>query len=246
MFTDDQSQTPNTSGDPLKDLLSGITNEDGKQKYDDVEKALVGLKNSQDFISTLKTEKSTIEQQLAEAQAELAKRSSVEDVVSKLITKDGSQTPPTDTPSNTGLDEKSIEALIAKTLNSSLASKSAEDTKRANQSKVVDALTEQFGDQAKAKFAEIAKDSGLSTDELVEISAKSPELVLKLVPSKPADVNLTTGSQNSNSFSFSQTDQSGKIQPSATSVLAGASTQDLKAEMLRHKEAIYKKYNING
>lgn len=245
--TDDQSgseqkDTPNTLS--FDDKLKEIVNEEGKQKYTDLEKALDALKHSQDFIPKLETDNKTLREQLEAAQAELGKRSSVEDVVSKLLNKgedNKTQEPSKEQPSDNGFSEEKIAELVS----SLLEKKNVESSLKQNQKMVEKAFIEKFGDNAAAKFQELAKETNISVEELQQLSAKSPNMVLKLVPdSKPIPKVSTNGVNTSALFGGRSEEGDGSPQKASKSVLAGATSRDLREEMRKHKEYVYKKHGI--
>ncbi len=104
--------TPPQEKPPVEDLfadqLASIRNEDGKPKYDSVQKALEALNHSQEYIPQLKTELQQREERITALERELEKRGSVEDVVSRLTGKQ-EQDPPREEgtpPQSAGLDEQ--------------------------------------------------------------------------------------------------------------------------------------------
>ena len=88
LFTSTEQPTsqPPVDVNPQADLLKMVLNERGEPKYSTMEEAFKGLANAQQYIPQLKTELSAKEQELAQLREELAKRQSVEEVVSKLTT----------------------------------------------------------------------------------------------------------------------------------------------------------------
>jgi hypothetical protein len=248
MFDKDDQSEQTVSSEMFKDQLEQIKNEQGEPKYKDLATALDGLKHSQEFISTLKQEKSDTEKELERLRLELEKRSSVEDVVSKLMSKPEQQVQTQEqtqeeTPSSSGLSEDTVAELVAKVLQQ----EKQKDNTSANKKKVSDAFQEKFGDNAFAKFQELAAESNMTVAELEQLSANNPALVLKLMPDTKKEPTVTQSSVSSASFlSKPVQEESGILKASDKSILAGASSNDLKAEMRRHKEAIYRKHGITG
>src|SRR5690606_3151116 len=98
------------------DLLNTIKNEQGQPKYDSLPKALEALVHSQQYIPQLKTELQTREQELATLRAELEKRSTVEDVVSRLTAQQDKPQDQGTPPATSGLDEQAVLQLVQKAL----------------------------------------------------------------------------------------------------------------------------------
>ena len=240
---DDQSneqESPAPTNSLFGDQLKAIVNESGTQKYDTVDTALAALKSSQEFIPKLEDDNKTLRSELDTLKAELEKRSSVEDVVSKLLNKEDKPLEQTkETPSSSALDTDSVKQILS----SLLQEEKAQTTSESNKEKVKQGFVEKYGDTAGTKFDEMAKSAGMSTDDLISLSAKSPALVLRLIPEANKGPSVSTGGFNTSVFTATG-DDSGDIKPAAQSVLAGATAKDLRTEMSRHKEAVYKKHNV--
>jgi hypothetical protein len=233
------TQTTNTFDDKLKEIV----NEEGKPKYSDLDKALDALKHSQEFIPKLETDNKTLREQLDQMKLELEKRAGVEEVVNKILASKEDKNKPEpekEQPSNTGVNEKSVEEILS----SLLEKRSQEESKKANQSLVEKAFVEKFGDSAETKFQELAKETNLSVEELQELSAKSPNMVLKLIPdSKPAP-KVNSGGFNTAAMFNKTEEETTSLQRPTKSVLAGATSKELAEEMRRHRDLVYKKLQI--
>ena len=241
---DDQSkpETQTPSELSVEDQLKQIVNSEGKQKYDTVDKAVAALKASQEFIPKLESENKTLKQQLEELQAELGKRSSVEDVVSKLLHKEDKPIaePQKEQPSEAGkLDEKSVEQVLS----SLLKKREIESSQKSNQKKVEEAFIEKFGSDAKAKFQELAKDINVSEEELQQLSAKSPDMILRLIPTPEKAPKITQSGFNTTGF-LSRQKEEAPLQAPNKSLLAGASTKELTSGFKAHMQSVYKKHNV--
>ena len=240
---DDQSnkqESPATDNSLFGDQLKSIVNESGNQKYEDVNTALAALKSSQEFIPKLEGDNQSLRGELDALKAELEKRSSVEDVVSKLLNKeDKPLEQASETPSSSALDTDSVKQILS----SLLQEEKAQTTSSSNKEKVKQGFIEKYGDSAGTKFEELAKGANMSSQDLEQLAAKSPDLVLRLIPEVNKGPSVSTGGFNSSIFTASG-DDSGDIKPSAQSVLAGATAKDLRNEMLRHKEAVYKRLQV--
>jgi len=224
-------ETPAPSSDDLfADKLTKIVNEKGEPKYKDVESALEALSHSQNFIETLKSEKAEIENKLNELSAELDKRESVEDVVKRLTERTNNTAPNTvDQPKEGGLDESKIVDLV----NSVLKQQSEQSLAQQNIARVSKTLTETFGDKAKEVIQSKAKEIGSTPQELRDLSASKPELVLKLF----GDVNVVDN-QSTTSTQNPPRHQQRTLEPPKPdrSLMRGASNKEVMEALRRSKE----------
>lgn len=222
----DPPKTP--SDDPFADKLKSIVNEDGKPKYKDVNAALEALAHSQQFIETLKTEKSDTQKKLEELARELEKRESVEDVVARLTQTQNHQVKE-DQPKTTGLDEKKVLDLI----NQALTSTKTVEKQEANLQMVTSELSKVYGDNAKDAISERAKELNTTTSNLKEIAKDNPVMFLSLMSGKaPA----STPKSMTSSINPLKTQKDKTELPKATKSImrGGASTE----EMLEHWRAV--------
>lgn len=155
-------QKPPQAPNVADQLLAGIKNEEGKQKYSNVEEALKGLANAQEFISTLKKEK-------AELAASLKSQQQLEEMLLKPQTVE--VPPPTVAPSGVTMDA----VLLA------IEQREAAKIASANIDKVKAALDLAFGAEAKKVLSERVNQLGLTPELADNMAAKSPEALLKLL-----------------------------------------------------------------
>lgn len=153
------------TNDPYADLLKGIVNEEGVQKYDSVEKALLGLSASQEFIGKLKQENEQF-------RSELDKRLSAEAVLKEL--KAGKENP--DESPSSSVDPEAIEQLVDKRLEAKTRESRAKD----NETKVQSMFREQFGEKASEIVQRKAEELGVSKEQLRTLSQESPQAVLAM------------------------------------------------------------------
>lgn len=156
------------------DQLKTIVDETGRQKYETPEDALKALKHSQEYIPSLKGQVSQYEQEIARLKAELEQRSSVEDLVSRLTTQQEPKDPATPAPA--GLDEKAVQKMLEEVL----AKRDTESTVKQNLVKVEAALSEKFGDKAAEVLNKKAEALGLTKEQLKNMAATTPQVVLSL------------------------------------------------------------------
>lgn len=245
IFQDKPAETPATptptSTDVFADRLKAIQNEQGQPKYDSVEKALEALQHSQAYIPDLKNKVTTYEQKIAELEAELSKRASVEDVVSRLTAKDHQDPSAPATPAQaSGLSEEAAKQLFEQMLTERQSASQKLDNKR----RVNDAIVQQFGDKAPEVLAEKAKAFGVSPAKLGELAAEQPDLVLALfnsqAPQKGAPVNSSV-----NLPGRYQTPEQ-KLDRPEKSLLSGASTKDQLEYMKKVRADVYKRYGVES
>ena len=169
MSDHDASNTPT-----VEDLLSGITREDGTQKYGSVEDALKALVASQQHISTLEAENKSIKEQVA-------KIDQIEETLNRLnsgVPKDQGQ-PPTKQDTGT-LDLAKIQELVA----AQFKEYTQNTQKQRNQDSFEDNLRKTYGDDFKNKVSEKASQLGISYDFLRDLAGTSAHAALKLVEDK--------------------------------------------------------------
>lgn len=169
----------------LTTLLGMIKNEKGEQKYATVEDALVGLKNAQDYIPTLKEQLTAKEREAAEALEKAKKVAELEATVLKL-TQQNSTPSATNTP---GFTEEQVAEIATR----ALKQQQEKATQVQNLQTVTSALAKQFGAEAEAKFYGKAQELGMSKEEINLLASKSPVAVLTLfgVKDTPAQPNRT-------------------------------------------------------
>lgn len=226
--TPETTAAPNT-GDLFSDQLSQITDVDGRQKYDDVNKALEALKASQEYIPTLKEENEKLKQ-------ELEKRESVEDVVKRL---QGNQTTE-ETTKVQSLDEEAVQSLV----NNVLSQREAQSVEAQNMLLVTQSLTQKYGEKAKEVISSKANELGTTPNDLKEMARKQPKVFLALFGQSTSGVS--TNPTTSSTQSTISKEQSLKPETPKKSVLAGARTEDLVSEWRKDRDYIYKEFNIES
>lgn len=218
------------------DLLMTIKNENGEPKYKTVEDALKALAHSQAFIDTLKTEKSTVEQELSKLREQAQKNSSIEEVLAKL-TANTEKKPEEQTPPTSGLSADAVAELVRKELQA-VNSKTQQEK---NIAEVNNSLKQKFGDKAKEVLAAKAAELGSTVEELGELSKKSPAMVLALFNTQRSTSNPTTSSYN-----LPRTSTEPELERPSKSLLLGATAKEQMEYMRKIKERTYRKHNIEG
>ena len=172
---------------PYADKLSAIRNDEGLQKYASVDDALTSAVHAQEFIKTLKDEKSTLTEELADYKAELAKRLSIEDAVSEIASTKAPQVTP-----KTGLSREEVFSLMEE--------RDGLTTRQSTRKSVVDTLVNHCGGDS-SKAAVMIKnrlaDLGMTREHLATLSETAPGAVFELFgingkgPSTPRSLEST-------------------------------------------------------
>jgi hypothetical protein len=179
------------------------------KKYQTAEEALKSVPHAQKHIQTL-------EQELATVKEELTKRKTaaelLDDIKSGLTQENTSQV--------VEFDQDKLVQLVNQTLSVKEKQKAAQDNTQAVASK----FTEKFGEKAEEVYNTIAKESGLTVQQLNSLAASSPSAVLRL-----AGFDKTTTSTPTKSTGSVNTEQFNQTQNTTLSakVPKGATTKDL-------------------
>jgi archaellum component FlaC len=230
------SQVDDTNvSNPFDDLLNNIKNDSGERKYNSVESALEALKHSQEYIPTLKDEKNNMSQELEKYKSQQSKLDDLTSIVEKL-------TAPKEEASNQ-TRESYGEQDVAKLVQEALNNNKVQSTRESNTHSVTSALADKFGTEAEKEFYGKASELGMTKEAFNDLAATSPKAVLSFFGNITQEPSMMKGSQSLN-HSFEKPKPSGKVDKAERSVMAGASTGDLKSEMARHKAAVYAKYGV--
>lgn len=231
---DSQSPTPQSS-DSLLDQLKDIKNEKGEPKYTTLEAAVNALKHSQEFIPSLKEENSKLQAEVSAFKEQQDKIANLESVVERLT----ASNEPSATPAATGMDEQTVAKLLEETLNQREKAQQA----NSNLASVTSELESRYGTEAEDKFYKKAEELGMSKEAFEALAKSSPKAVMEFFPKTTPAPSINTG-HNSAGFVTSNQVKDGPLEAPKSSVLFGASSEELRAELARHKEAVYAKYNV--
>lgn len=216
------------------DKLMDIKKDDGSPKYDSLDKALDALKHSQNYIPTLEAENKLLKEK-AERAAEL------EEVVKRLSNGDhnNSGKPDGGTPPVGGLSEQDAASLVRKILSEDKAVNTAKDNVLSVQSKLV----EKYGDKASEVLKDKAKELGTTLEQLKNLSATSPAMVLALFGGSTSSPSTTTSSIN---ISSSKPPASTITRPEKSIISGPGATDRNRAELMRKiREDVYKRNGIS-
>lgn len=232
-----QPNEPTSNGNVFADQLSGIRNEEGKPKYDSVDKALEALKHSQEFIPQLKQENEELKRKLEELAAKEDKMSQLEETLERLTARGAEE----GQPSAQSLDEQSVLALLEKQLEQREQVSAAKQNVQTVQSK----LQEKFGDKATEAVRLKAEELGTTPEELGSLAERNPKMVLAYFgASAPSNTRITTPGQNTTSISSTQTDEG--LQRPTKSLLSGATSKEQAEYMRKVREEVYKRLGIQS
>jgi hypothetical protein len=231
------TQQPQTSN-PFADQLAGIKTEEGKQKYDTIEKALDGLTHAQDYIPQLKTQVNTQEAEINKLRAELEQRQSVEDVVSRLTSQQQAPAPAETPQVSQGLSEERVANLVQQ----QIAQTQAQAAEVTNKQKVNASLVGKFGNKAGEVVAEKAKALNTTPQQLEAMAASNPDMVLALFNTQATSgVSTTTGSINIPPTAPSEREPLARPEKS---LLSGATAAQQKEFMQKVKAEVYAKFGV--
>lgn len=250
MFNDDNKpttpETPDTTtqnnGDPfsgLNTILSSIKNENGEQKYKDVETALRALSASQQFIEQLKTEKSTTAQQLEEANRRLQEMGNIEDFVKKIS--------PPNTPQNTPATPKESTVsvdVVRQLLDQELTQRETARQAALNLEKVVDALAKEHGDNAAAYIKQRAQELSTTAQNLKELAMQNPTMALSLLQKNSKQPNNPSQSSVRQPLHPNTNLEPPKFEKGAAR--GGHSSKELVAMWRQSKEYTNKRLNVEN
>ena len=155
---DTTQQDPST--DTFKDLLGGIMNDDGTQKYTNVESALNSINHAQKHISDVESDNAELKDKLIQAEA-----------AQELLRKTMKESKP-----DSSMDQTSMLQAI----NDVLDHKESVAKKTANLNMVGKVFSDTYGDKAKSEMKALADANGVGLEFLQDLSERAPQAVLKL------------------------------------------------------------------
>ena len=179
------------------------------KKYQSPEDALRSVPHAQKHIETLESE-------LAQVKEELTKRKTTQELLDEI--KSGAQRVENTTPS-AEVNQDTLEQLVSSTIERREQASKA----KSNASEVASKFTQKYGETAQSAYNQIAKEAGLSVQQLNNLAATSPNAVLKLAGLNGAVTTTTTskGSINTQTLTGTPSDVMSARVP------RGASTKDL-------------------
>lgn len=221
----------------LEDMLKGIKNENGEQKYKTLADALTALDHSQKYIPELKNQLTETQKQLAEVQEKAKKLDTVEETVQRLLAQQ--QPPQRDTdPPVVGLDEQAVLKLV----NDSLTKAEQIKAMEGNQKAVNDALVSKFGDKVIEVLDIKAKELNTTRQALGELAKSNPKLVLALFDSHSnQNNNPTLPSRRAPDPVVRE-----PVNKPSKSLLAGVSIKEQASELAKIREQVFRKHGVDN
>lgn len=219
----------------VEDLLAAIKNEQGEPKYKTVEDAVKALAASQAFIPTLIGEKKALEDKLKELEVKAGQAQSMEEVLRKLAA-EKEPTPVVSDPNNGALSADKIAELVRKELEANQVKSQA----KLNADTVHNSLKQKFGDKAQAEVARKAAELGTTPEQLGELAKSSPQMVLALFNAQRAP----SASPTSSSIHLPNNITAPVLERPTKSLLLGATSKEQKEYMMKVKEDVYRKHNV--
>lgn len=236
-------QTPKNEAAPKErvdvwvEQLASITREDGSPKYETVEDALKALKASQEHIARIEADNAQL---ASKAQENIT----LQDTIKRLSgNMNNDEKPVLKTPADGGQSDEAAAELVKKILNQTLTERDQVTTAVNNVKQVQEALIAKYGmEKAREVIASKAKELGTTSDQLKNLSASNPKLVLELFNS------AGNGAPQPNFGSVTLTNRPAperKIEAPPKSLLAGPSAT--QAARIQHINDIRAKvYKENG
>jgi len=180
------------------------------KKYKSVDDALRSVPHAQEHIKTL-------EEEMAHLKEELAKRRTTEELLDEI--KSGIQ-PQEATTSTSEINQDRIMDLVNQTLQQREKLTKAQTNARS----VADKFTEKYGSKAEEVYNTLAKESGMTLEQLHNLSATSPNVVLKLAGFDNRATTVAKSQSTVNTESLSNNKATDEL---SARVPKGASTKDM-------------------
>lgn len=235
------SETPKpSSNDGLADLLGNIRNENGEQKYKDVETALAALKSSQAFIEQLKREKREIEDKFSQTKADLERMGTIDDYVKRLQSNPAANEPPKETPKGEG---SLSEEQVARMLEQRLTEREQRAVESANLQRVEAELRKAHGDNAVTFIQQKAQELGMTVPELQALAKRTPAAALQIFGAAPGKPNAPS---QSSVYPPRKVDEDNPIPQFEKGVTAGGLTsRELVDRWKAVKDYTHKRLKVN-
>ena len=181
------------------------------KKYQSVEDALSSVPHAQKHIQTLESE-------LANVKDELTKRKTTKELLDEI--KSGI-VPAEKTSQPVQFNQDNLEQLVSQ----ALENRDVQKTAHHNANSVAAQFTEKYADKAEEVYNSIAKENGMTVEQLNGLSASSPDAVLKLsgLEKRSQGIEKSSGTVNTEALLSTSKDKLGL----SARVKQGASTKDL-------------------
>ena len=227
---------------PYGNHLAAIKNERGEVKYNTVEDALTGAAHAQVKITEDAASMQTLQQELLTAREENAQLKGALNVADLIKPKTPEPSQASSPAEPQGLSEAQTIELYKKLS----VQQSEEATQTTNVASVVNKLKEKFGEKASEVFYSNAAKLNMTNDQMNQLAATSPTAALSLFDGVVVENLNPTQSSVNTTATPAPTTIDGPLPMGDKSMLVGASSQDVQAEMARHREAVYKQYGVTA
>lgn len=234
-------QPPAAEPDVVQVYLQSILNDEGRPKYDSLEKALEALKHSQEYIPQLKQTLQQKETELAEAAEKLKQQQSLEETIQRLKQMSDQEQQPAPTPVTPVEGQVLSEDRIAELFNQLLEQRQLVSTQQTNEAKVNKALNDKFGDKASEVVAQRASELGMTVEQLKQLSQASPDAVLAWFNVKPQTV---TSAARTGFVSPPPVAPSDELPRPSKSLLSGATSKEQKEHLKAIRAQVERKYQL--
>lgn len=172
--------------------------------------------HAQDHIKNLEAETAQLRQEMASLKEKADSALTAEQLLERLNTQQHQQ------PQTVNVDE--VVAKATQSIQSNLQQERAEAERKANFSKVADAVQAKYGQNADAEMRQVAAENHMSFEELHSMAHSNPELVLKLCG---ADKRAPAPSQGSvNTQQYQQEQEPNKL--TADVVMSGNTAKQIE------------------
>lgn len=237
--TQTTTEQPSASIDAFANQLFAIKNERGEPKYTSLSTALDALKHSQEYIPQLKSQNEQYAAEMERLKAELEKRASLEEQLSRFTTqRQPEPATPTSEPAK-AFDENAIQDMVQRTLHQERAKTTASQ----NLAEVRGALVAKFGDKAQDEVASRASALGLTMEQVDAMASTSPKALLQLFN---ASAPASTGAPQRSSVHLPEGQRQEGVKHPGKSLLRGAKTADVMDFMRQIREEVYRKNGIDS
>ena len=187
---------------PFNDLLKGIADVNGRQKYNDVESALQSIPHAQNHINTMERELAELRAEKERMAAQLQEQINLQQELQNL-----QQPQQAEKPSEPVVSEDKIAAMV----NQQLSAQQQQQVAQTNIAKVQSELVNMFGDKAVEKVQAKAAELGLSMQAMEQLATSSPNAVLAYFNQGQPAAQVTNPTSSSVNFSPEQKTELGKL-----------------------------------
>lgn len=243
----DQNTDPNkVASDPntlFADKLQKIVNEDGKPKYDTVEKALEALVHAQTHIKTLETENAGVKSEADNLRTRAAQADALELVIERLQPNQSRQQG--DPLSKPNQSEVATTEQLERLVEQLLTKKQKTEIAQSNLQVVTATLVKKFGDETKAReaVAKKAQELGVGSEVLANLASQSPAAVLAYFGETVGTSRPTTPSLIA---PLPIAHESDTLEPPKKSLLLGATTKEQTAYFAKVRESVNKRLGVEN